>query len=126
MSDRTVKLLSDIRLKSAFVPPASQDGSRYLVETFWPEGLDVYTLWPYQWFREIAPSYELSQKVDWEKWDKDRFRKEYWTELSQPERKIWIEKIKVKTQEGIVTFLYSSRSSRDSTATLLKEFLLNQ
>lgn len=116
----------NICLKSAFVPPALQDGSRYLVETLWPEGLDTYTLSPYQWLREVAPSYELRQKADWERWDKERFQKEYWTELSQPERRGWMKELKAKAQEGTVTLLYSSRSSTDSSAMMLQEYLLSQ
>ena len=115
----------NIYLKSAFVPSALQDGSRYLVETLWPEGSDVYTLAPYQWLREVAPLYELRQKADWERWDKERFRKEYWTELSQPKRRGWIKKLQAKAQEGTVTLLYSSRSSADSSAVMLQEYILS-
>lgn len=116
----------NIRLKSVLVPPTLQDGNRYLVETLWPEGLDTYTLWPFEWLKEVAPSHELRQKADWERWDSSRFRTEYWKELSQPERRGWMKKLKAKAQEGTVTLLYSSRSSADSSAVMLQEYLLSQ
>ena len=86
--DGEEKVKVGLRLKSAYTPYDSRDGKRYLVETFWPEGIDTYFLSPYAWVRELAPSYDMKEKAIWEHWSEEKFREKYETELQEPERRV--------------------------------------
>lgn len=118
-----------VKLKSAYMPPEPQDGKRYLVETFWPEGTDTFSLRPYRWIREIAPSYGLVNQASYNHWSPEQFREEYWKELQEPAKKAWFERLQNEAKQETVTILGATRkrSSRigpsDTSAFFLKEFI---
>ncbi|HTL46927.1 MAG TPA: DUF488 family protein [Verrucomicrobiae bacterium] len=118
-----------LKLKSAYETYEPADGERYLVETLWPEGMDAYTLAPYTWMHELAPSYELKEMRIWKHWTHDRFLEEYEKELREPDRRACFEKMAHKAKTGIVTLLHHSRKKEweigpeHTTAYDLREFL---
>src|SRR5688572_25577659 len=78
-----------VKLKSAYLPYDSKDGARYLVETLWPEGVETYSLSPYLWAHDLAPSYDMKETALWKQWSPEKFREEYRKELETPHRSAW-------------------------------------
>lgn len=50
-----------IRLKRAYEPASSSDGTRYLVERLWPRGVKKTALHIDAWLKDVAPSTALRQ-----------------------------------------------------------------
>ena len=119
----------NVRIKSAFAPVDSKDGTRYLVETLWPEGADTYYLSPYTWAHELAPSYELKERALWKHWTRQEFREEYRKELQESKGRFWFDLVVQKAREGTVTLLHNSQKKEwqmqpeDTSAGYLKELL---
>lgn len=120
-----------IVLKSAYEAYAPEDGERYLVETYWPEGVGTFDLHPYIWLRELAPSYELRSKAELEKWDYERFRAEYRKQLEETADPNLCDILVREAQTSTVTFLcdthkkYEAIGPEDTTACDLRDFLLH-
>jgi len=116
-------------LKSAYLPCDCKDGSRYLAETLWPEGVETFALSPFVWMRELAPSYALKEMAVWKRWGHEKFRNEYKQELQEPERMPWFETLVKAAESGDVTLLHNSYKKEsqitpgDTTVSYLKEFL---
>ena len=118
-----------VMLKSAYLPYDSNDGTRYLVETLWPEGVEMHGLSPYLWVHELAPSYYMKEKALGQHWGTERFRAEYRQELQEPHRRTWYDLILAEARKKGVTLLHGSHKKEsqilpeDTTAYYLKEFL---
>lgn len=118
-------------LKSAYLPCDSNDGTRYLVETLWPEGVDTYGLSPYDWLRELAPSYELKEMAFWKHWNSSKFREEYKQELQEPLRRACFDRLleEAGDENARITLLHRSRKHearilpQDTPVYYLREFL---
>ena len=108
---------------SDLFPPAPDDGKRYLVETFWPEECETFSLWPSSWLKELAPSYELCGKMEHKAWNPEEFRAAYWDELKQSEKSRLICQLINEGRDGTVTLLYSTSKANESSAYYLKVFL---
>lgn len=50
-----------IRVKSIYARPHAEDGKRFLVELFWPEGIHTFLARVDRWYRELGPSYDLQR-----------------------------------------------------------------
>jgi uncharacterized protein YeaO (DUF488 family) len=48
-----------IKLKRAYEPPGSDDGTRILIDRLWPRGVKKVDAAIDEWMKEIAPSTEL-------------------------------------------------------------------
>src|SRR5262245_19954782 len=110
-----------IKLKRAYAPAATGEGSRFLVERLWPRGIRKGELKTDAWLKDVAPSAELRRWFghEPEKWD--GFRKRYFAELdSKPE--VWEGLLKA-ARRGTVTLIYSSRDTRHNSALALKDYL---
>lgn len=118
-----------LTLKSAYVPYDLNDGTRYLTETLWPEGVDTQFLSPYQWLHELAPSYYLNLLASWKKWTPAQYRKEYEKQLHKPQGRFFFDRVVQEARDGRVTLLHRSRKHAnhiqpdDTTVYYLKEFL---
>lgn len=110
-----------IQLKRAYDPPASADGTRFLVERLWPRGVKKETLHVEAWLKDVAPSTELRQwfSHDPAKWPE--FRRRYFAELkTRPEA--W-RPLLTAARRGRITLVYSSHDTEHNNAVALKEFL---
>ena len=110
-----------IKLKRAYDPPASSDGSRFLVERLWPRGIKKTALKMDAWLKDVAPSTELRKWFghDPEKWSE--FRKRYFVQLRRSGAAV--EVLLEAAWKGTVTLLYSSHETEHNNAVALKEFL---
>ncbi len=110
-----------IRLKRAYEPVSSEDGTRILVERLWPRGVSKEKAALDLWLKDIAPSPELRKWFghDPAKWDE--FRRRYWAELRQkPEV---VKELLLQASKGDVTLVYGSRDQEHNAAVALKEYL---
>lgn len=110
-----------IRTKRVYDPPASQNGTRFLVERLWPRGIKKEELDAQAWLGEVAPSTELRQWFahDPNKWGE--FKRKYYAELNKKPQ-AW-QPILEAAREDSVTLLYSARDTAHNNAVALKAYL---
>jgi uncharacterized protein YeaO (DUF488 family) len=124
ISLKSVKLLQAkdmIKIKRAYEEPMSDDGTRFLVDRFWPRGVKKEALRLESWAREAAPSGDLCKwfSHDPEKWDE--FQHRYTAELDA-HSSAW-GPILEAAREGTVTLIFSARDERHNNAVALKNYL---
>lgn len=110
-----------IHVKRTYDPPASTDGSRFLVDRLWPRGITKDALEIKAWLKDVAPSNELRHWYhhDLDQWTE--FRRRYFAELSaNPDA--W-QPLLEAARHGTITLLYSSKNTDHNNAEALKEFL---
>ena len=110
-----------IQLKRVYDQPTEQDGTRFLVERFWPRGMTKSSLADAQWLRDVAPSAELREWFhhDPKRWNE--FRRRYFAELKH--QRDSLSPILDAARNGRVTLLYSSHDTEHNNAMALREFL---
>ncbi len=109
-----------IRTKRVYEPPASEDGTRVLVDRLWPRGLSKDEARIDWWARELAPS--------------DKLRR--WFGHSPPRFRQFVERYKLELNSGkaaarlralaarqTVTLVYAARDERHNNARALVEIL---
>ena len=111
----------NIKIKRVYEQPASDDGSRILVDRLWPRGLTKEKAHVDLWLKEIAPSRELRIWFghDPDKWN--RFRGRYETEIRNNNDLVKL--LTDKAKAGMVTLLYAARDNKHNEALALKQFL---
>ena len=110
-----------LKLKRAYDPVSTTDGTRILVERLWPRGLSKAKVHVDAWRKDVSPSTDLRKwfKHDPTKWP--QFRRKYFRELDKrPEA--W-RPILSKARRGIVTLVYSSHDAAHNNAVALQEYL---
>ena len=110
-----------IKIKRVYDPRSSDDGSRFLVDRYWPRGTKRETLADAPWLREVAPSGDLCKWFghDPQKWDE--FQQRYAGELDG--NPAALQTIIDAAQNGTVTLLYSARETEHNNAIVLKVYL---
>jgi uncharacterized protein YeaO (DUF488 family) len=109
------------RLKRAYEEASPADGTRILVDRFWPRGLSKTKARVDLWPRELAPSDELRK---WYGHDRARyagFRERYRLELLRQQDEIV--SLAIEGERGAVTLLHAATDSEYSNAAVLKEVL---
>ena len=109
-----------IRTKRVYVPPASEDGTRVLVDRLWPRGLSKDEARIDWWARELAPSDKLRR---WFGHSPPRFRQfveRYKLELNSGEAAA---RLKALAARQTVTLVYAARDERHNNARALVEIL---
>lgn len=111
----------NIRVKRVYEAPASEDGSRILVDRLWPRGLSKEKARVDLWLKDIAPSTGLRKWFghDPEKWDE--FRKRYAAELAGNDEQVAT--LREEAGKGPVTLVYAARDKEHNEALVLKDFL---
>ena len=108
-------------VKRVYEAHKANDGTRYLLERFWPRGMKKENLKMNSWLKEVAPSSDLRRWFghDPAKWDE--FQRRYRAELdTNPSAwKPLLESLK----QGNVTLLYSARDTEHNNAVVLKSYL---
>ena len=107
-----------IKVKRVYDPSGSGDGTRFLVERFWPRGMRKESLHMEAWLKDVAPSDSLRRWFghDPAKWIE--FRDRYFAELEgEPDA---IQPIVEAAGKGNVTLLYSAHDTEHNNAAALK------
>ena len=112
-----------IKTKSVHAPASPDDGKRYLVELFWPEGVHTRSAEVDEWRRELGPSYDL-QRFEFDKSNWEQYKRMYREELhATPEKHMLLQKIAREAREGTVTLLYGNQDPQHNHAVILKELV---
>src|SRR4029450_8662506 len=103
-------LLSMIRLKRVYAPPARTDGSRILVDRLWPRGLTKERAAVTLWLKDVAPSTELRKWFGHAPARWKQFQARYRKELR--EKKDPLELLKRKSDAHTVTLVYAAQDEQ--------------
>ena len=115
---------SGIAVKRAYDSPRPEDGTRYLVDRFWPRAVKKKDLHILAWLKDVAPSQELRRwfEHDPAKWEEFqlRYRQELDANLTA-----W-EPLLEAGRAGKVTLVYAARDTKHNNAVALKSYLEDQ
>jgi uncharacterized protein YeaO (DUF488 family) len=115
---------ANVKLKRAYEPPATDDGTRILVDRLWPRGVTKKRGAIDQWMKEIAPSTELRKWFghDPSRWDE--FRRRYAKEVHQ--NAALLEQLRSLARHGPLTLVYSAHDEKHNDAVELRKLILGQ
>ena len=113
----------DIRIKRAYEPASSRDGTRILVDRLWPRGLKKSDAHVAQWMKEIAPSGELRKWFGHDPARWEEFRTRYREELGA--KSALLAELRTLAQKKQLTLVYSARDEAHNQAVVLREALLH-
>ncbi|MGE5073736.1 MAG: DUF488 domain-containing protein [Anaerolineae bacterium] len=110
-----------IRIKRAYEPPSTSDGSRILVDRLWPRGISKEALKLDAWMKDLSPSNELRKRFHHEEGKWAEFEKLYFKELSQQAQ--LVAELRKKARGHTVTLIYAARDEEHNNAVALKRYL---
>lgn len=125
-SRRTVmrkKIATDrVRIKRAYEPPASEDGTRVLIDRLWPRGVKKANAAIHEWMKSIAPSTELRKWFGHapERWLE--FQRRYRSEIRQHRAELG--RLRELVQDGPVTLVYAAHDEAHNDAVVLRDLLV--
>ncbi|MDH4984944.1 DUF488 domain-containing protein [Aminobacter anthyllidis] len=113
-----------VKIKRAYESPASDDGTRVLVDRLWPRGLKKTDAAIDHWAKELAPSTELRKwfahdPVRWEE-----FRRRYSEEIR--EHRGEIDRLRDLARKGPLTLVYAAHDEVHNDAVVLRDILLTR
>jgi uncharacterized protein YeaO (DUF488 family) len=113
-----------IRLKRAYEPAESGDGTRVLVERLWPRGVTKAAAALDVWMRDIAPSPGLRRWYGHDVGRWGEFCRRYRAELESREEEV--EALRGIAGKGPLTLVFAARDPEHSSAAVLREVLLGR
>jgi len=110
-----------LRIKRIYEPKEDSDGTRILVDRFWPRGLSKQDAAVDIWLKDIAPSPALRRWFghDPAKWTE--FQRRYRDELE--ENSSAVEELKRQIRQSDATLLYAAKDLRHNHAIVLQRFI---
>ncbi len=112
-----------IKVKSVYAKVAPDDGQRFLVDRFWPEGLKTRDAQVHQWLQELGPSYDL-QRFHFNPNHWEDYRTKYIEELlSDRIKKEKLRELAALSQNGTITLLHGNRDLLPNHASVVKEVI---
>lgn len=115
---------SHIRLKRAYEPAESEDGTRILIDRLWPRGVSKADAALDDWAKQLAPSTELRKWFNHDPARWAEFQQRYRAELR--EQTAELERIRALARKAPVTLVYSARDEAHNDAVVLKAVLLSE
>jgi uncharacterized protein YeaO (DUF488 family) len=115
---------ANVRLKRAYEPAQSDDGSRILVDRLWPRGVSKADAALDQWMKEIAPSTELRQWFGHDPARWQEFQRRYAEEVGQ--QPALLRQLRDLARNGPVTLVYSAHDELHNDAVVLRQLLLGR
>jgi uncharacterized protein YeaO (DUF488 family) len=114
--------LENLKLKRAFEPSASGDGTRVLVDRLWPRGVKKEHAAIKHWKKELSPSAGLRKWFGHDPTRWQEFRRRYTEELRQhPEQ---LDELRALARQGPVTLVYAARDEAHNDAVVLRDVIL--
>jgi|SRR5712672_1072890 len=108
------------KIKRAYEPASSSDGSRILVDRLWPRGVKKSTAHLCCWMKDIAPSPKLRLWFGHRPQRFVEFRRRYERELS---RNVLMSKLRESGRGKLVTLVYGARDPLINHARILLDAL---
>jgi len=116
--------MNELKIKRAYEPPASEDGTRILVDRLWPRGKTKASLELQSWAKAIAPINELRKTFGHMVGKFDHFVDSYFAELNANSASpAFIDEIKQALKTGNVTLVYGAKDEVHNQAQVLKIWL---
>ena len=113
-----------IKLKRAYEPPASDDGTRILIDRLWPRGVKKADAAIDEWMKDIAPSTGLRKWFGHDPARWQEFRRRYQSEIRQhPDE---FDRLRTLAQNGPITLVFSAHDEAHNDAVVLKDLLLGR
>ena len=110
-----------IQVKRVYKPPATSDGTRFLVDRLWPRGVKKASLELEGWLKDVAPSDKLRKWFNHNASRWDAFQRLYFAELEEkPEA---VQPLLEAARRGKVTLLFAAHDTEHNNAVALKEYL---
>ena len=116
--------MDHIKLKRAYEPPASDDGTRILIDRLWPRGVKRSDAAIDEWMKDIAPSTGLRKWFGHDPARWQEFRRRYQSEIRQhPDE---FDRLRTLAQNGPITLVFSAHDEAHNDAVVLKDLLLGR
>lgn len=112
-----------IQVKRVYGPEEDADGLRILVDRYWPRGVSKQKAGIDLWFRETAPSTELTKRYGHAPECWPEFHRRYHEEL---ERNPAAEKLLALARQGPVTLVFASSERERNNAQAIKLYLMEK
>lgn len=113
----------DIRIKRAYEPASTADGTRILVDRIWPRGVKKADARVKQWLKEVAPSNELRKWFGHDPARWEEFRRRYESELAG--KRDLLGELRELAKSGPLTLVYSAHDEAHNQAVVLRDRLLH-
>ncbi len=112
-----------VKLKRVYDEPQRADGVRILVDRLWPRGISKEDAGLDEWIRDIAPSDRLRKWFGHqpERWTE--FQRRYKKELSAPDCRDIVKRLKKIAGIATVTLLYAAKDDQHNNAVVLAAVL---
>jgi uncharacterized protein YeaO (DUF488 family) len=115
---------ANVKLKRAYEPPATDDGTRILVDRLWPRGVTKKRAAIDQWMKDIAPSTGLRKWYSHDPARWDEFRRRYAKEVHR--NAALLDQLRSLARHGPITLVYSAHDEKHNDAVELRELILRQ
>lgn len=112
-----------VRTKRAYDAATEDDGTRVLIDRYWPRGVHREQARVDDWIGELAPSPALTAWFGHrpERWEEFKLR--YFQELSASPSEAALEGLRRYARHGALTLVYGARDRRHNAAQALAEYL---
>ena len=113
----------DVRIKRAYDDPATNDGTRVLVDRVWPRGVSKDDLELDDWNKDVAPSTELRKWYGHDPEKFEEFVRRYRTELDTEAGKEALDALRDAVRGKRLTLVTATKDVEHSQAAVLSELL---
>lgn len=113
-----------IRLKRAYVPAGSGDGTRILIDRLWPRGIRKADAAIHLWAKDIAPSTALRKWFGHDPARWQEFRRRYSEEIHRHRDRLG--ELRTLAQRGRITLVFAAHDEFHNDAVVLREILLGR
>lgn len=111
-----------VKLKRAYEPASTDDGTRILVDRLWPRGVTKADAAIDEWVKDIAPSTALRKWFGHDPVRWQEFRNRYAAEVHEhPEQ---FDRLRALARQGPITLVFSAHDEVHNDAVALRDFLL--
>ncbi len=111
----------DVRVRRVYDEPASDDGTRVLVDRIWPRGLTKAKADLAEWCKQVAPSTPLRKWYGHDPAKFEEFVSRYRAELEEPERAAALQHLRDLAESHPLTLLTATRNPEISEAAVLAD-----
>ena len=122
MSSRIVA--ENIRLKRAYNPAGSGDGTRVLIDRLWPRGVRKADAAIDVWAKDIAPSTALRKWFGHDPARWQEFRRRYAAEIHNNADSLT--ELRAAARKGPITLVFGARDELHNDAVVLRDILLGR
>ncbi|EAQ36809.1 hypothetical protein NB311A_16117 [Nitrobacter sp. Nb-311A] len=114
----------NINVKRAYEAPATNDGTRILVDRLWPRGLRKTDAAIDRWIKDIAPSTGLRKWFGHDPARWQEFRQRYADEIQ--EHADALDELRTCARAGRITLVFAAHDETHNNAVVLRDVLLGR